>query len=190
MIQILPVYVPGYLVPFLIKEMDGVSSIQNNEHFTNIKIEKNSILGMFLRRNIRPSYKIKNYQMVIYSKKIGPQQAFSIDLLEYQNLVEFRVDLTFKELENFYKFLSHVFTISFYTYVKGYLKARKASGKSYGILMEAIRAIIDEYDLLEYSFSESQLKELYYSYSRNGCCQALHKNIPYPKNFLDTPDIT
>lgn len=184
MIQILPVYVPGYLVPFLIKEMDGVSVMQNTEQFTNIKIEKNSIIGMFLRRNIKPSYKIKNYQMVIYSKKIGPQNAFSIDLLEYQNSVEFRVDLTFEELDKFYKFLSHLFTISFFTFVKGYQKARKDDGKSYGILMEAIRAIIDEYDLLEYSFSESQLKELYYSQDRNGCCSGLHKNLPFPKNFL------
>lgn len=184
MIQILPVYVPGYLVPFISKEMDGVKILESDEHYINISIEKNSILGMFLRRRIRPDYKIKNYQMVIYTKKIGPHQAFSIDLLEFQNSVQYKIDLSFAELEDFYKFLSYTFAMSFYFYVKGYFKTYEKKGSKYGLLMEAIRSHMDEYDLLEYGFSDMQLKQLYYSYRKNGSFSVLHKNLPLSKTFL------
>ena len=184
MIQILPVFVPGYLIPFISQEMEGVKVLQENENFINIKIEKNSVLGMFLRRRIRPDYKIKNYQMVIFTRKIGPHQAFSIDLLEFQNSVEYKVDLSFAELEDLYKFLSYAFCVSFYFFVKGYIKAQKAKPTNYGVLMSAIRCVIEDYDLLEYGYSEMQLKELYYSYKKNGSCAALHKNLPLHKNFL------
>lgn len=184
MIQILPIFVPGYLIPFISKEMDGIKIMQETEHFINIKIEKNSVLGMFLRRRVRPDYKVKDYQMVIYTKKIGPHNAFSIDLLEFQNSVQYKVDLSFAELEDLYKFLSYSFSISFYFFVKGYLEVCKKQNRQYGTLMEAIRCVIDEYDLLEYGYSEMQMKELYYSYKKNGSCSVLRKNLPLPKTFL------
>lgn len=169
MIQILPVYVPGFLVPFITKEMDGINVEEENSVYTNISIEPNSILGMFLRRRIRPDYKIKDYRMVIYSQKIGSQTAFSIDLLEFQNKAQFKVDLSFDELEELYKFLKYTFTMSFYFFVKGFLKRNTDSNcdKQTGV-RAGIRHYIDEYDLLEFGYSENQLRRLYYAYKKSG----------------------
>lgn len=190
MIQILPVTVPGYLVPFIIKEMDGVSVVQSAGDYTNISVEPHSILGMFLRRRIKPEYKTKKYQLLIYSKKVGSQKAYSIDIREFQIKAEFEVDLSFEELEEFYKFLSHGFMIFFYSYVKGFVRATKQRNlaenenkKSVGV-REAIRLLIDEYDMLEYGFSENQLRKLYYENLHRGCLANLHKNIQMNKNIL------
>lgn len=169
MIQIQPVYVPGFLVPFIITELDGVSIEENNGVYTNISIEPNSVLGMFLRRRIRPDYKIKDYRMIIFCQKIGLQNAFSIDLMEYQNKAQFKVDLTFAELEELYKFLKYTFTLSFYFYVKGFLKRNKIceEEKQAGV-RAGIRHFIEEYDLLEYGYSENQMRRLYYNYKNKG----------------------
>lgn len=169
MIQIEPVYVPGFLVPFIVSELDGISEVEENGIYTNISIEPNSILGMFLRRRIKPDYKIKDYRMIIYSQKIGSQNAFSIDLMEFQNKAQFKVDLSFAELEELYKFLKYTFTLSFYFYVKGYLKRNciPETEKQQGV-RNGIRHFIDEYGLLEYGYSENQMRRLYYSYKRSG----------------------
>lgn len=169
MIQILPVYVPGFLVPFMIHELDGVSVEDENGIYTNISIEPNSILGMFLRRRIKPDYKIKYYRMIIYCQKVSTQNAFSIDLMEYQNKAQFKVDLSFAELEELYKFLKYTFTLSFYFYVKGFLKRNNFTEeeKQAGV-RKGTRYFIEEYDLLEYGYSVEQMRALYYDYKKKG----------------------
>lgn len=177
MIQILPVYVPGYLVPFMINELDGVSVVEENEIYTNIAIESNSVLGMFLRRRIKPDYKIKNYQMIIYCKKISEQTAFTIDLMEFQNKAQFKVDLSFAELEEVYKFLKYTFTLSFYFFVKGFLKRNRITEteKQAGV-RAGIRHFIEDYDLLEYGYSENQMRRLFYNYKNTGVLIQFQKN--------------
>ena len=190
MIQILPVTVPGYLVPFIIKEMDGISVAEASGDYTNISVEPNSILGMFLRRRIRPEYKTKNYQILIYSKKLGSTRAYSVDLKEYQMKAEFSVDLTFEELEEFYKFLSHGFMLHFQSFVRGFVAAQKLKNsrsqgrKKHQGVRSAIRLMLDEYDMLEYGFSENQMRHLYYLNLRYGVFANLHKSVPFNKKII------
>lgn len=190
MIQILPVSVPGYLVPFIIKEMDGISVIEASGDYTNIKVEPNSVLGMFLRRRIKPEYKTKDYQILIYSKKIGVKRAYSVNILEHQLKGEFQIDLTFEELEEFYKFLSHGFMLFFQSYVKGFVhsykirNARSDTKKKHQGVRTAIRSLLDEYDMLEYGFSENQMRMLYYNNLKKGCFANLHKSIQLNKKIL------
>lgn len=190
MIQILPVTVPGYLVPFIIKEMDGISIAEASGDYTNISVEPNSILGMFLRRRIKPEYKTKNYQILIYSKKMGGTRAYSVDLKEFQIKAEFSVDLTFEELEEFYKFLSHGFMLHFLSFVRGYVAAQKIKNirskvrrKHQGV-RTAIRYMLDEYDMWEYGFSEKQMNRLYYLSLQKGCLANLHKSVPFNKKII------
>lgn len=191
MIQILPVTVPGYLVPFIIKEMDGISVAEASGDYTNISVEPNSILGMFLRRRIKPEYKTKNYQILIYSKKMGGTRAYSVDLKELQIKAEFSVDLSFEELEEFYKFLSHGFMLHFQSFVRGFVAAqrlkneRSAGRKKHQGVRSAIRLMLDEYDMLEYGFSENQMRHLYYLNLKRGCFANLHKSVPFNKKIID-----
>jgi hypothetical protein len=191
MIQILPVTVPGYLVPFIVKEMDGISVAETSGDYTNISVEPNSILGMFLRRRIKPEYKTKNYQILIYSKKMGGTRAYCVDLKELQMKAEFSVDLTFEELEEFYKFLSHGFMLHFQSFVRGFVVAQKIKNtrskcrrKHQGV-RSAIRFMLDEYDMLEYGFSENQMRRLYYLNLKQGCFANLHKSIQFNKKIIE-----
>lgn len=191
MIQILPVTVPGYLVPFIIKEMDGISVAETSGDYTNISVEPNSILGMFLRRRIKPEYKTKNYQILIYSKKMGGTRAYCVDLKELQMKAEFSVDLTFEELEEFYKFLSHGFMLHFQSFVRGFVaaqrlkNARSEGRKKHQGVRTAIRVMLDEYDMLEYGFSENQMRNLYYLNLRYGVFANLHKSVPFNKKIIE-----
>ena len=191
MIQILPVTVPGYLVPFIIKEMDGISVEQALGNYTNISVEPNSILGMFLRRRIKPEYKTKNYQILIYSKKMGSTRAYSVDLKEFQIKAEFSVDLSFEQLEEFYKFLSHGFMLHFQSFVRGFVAAQRLKNerskirkKNQGV-RSAIRIMLDEYDMLEYGFSENQMRHLYYLNLKRGSLSNLHKSVPFNNKIID-----
>jgi hypothetical protein len=189
MIQILPVYVPGFLVPFIKKELDGITILEENGEFTNILIEPNSILGIFLRRRIKPDYKVKHYRMAIYTKKISGTHAFSIDILEHQLNGMFKIDLSFSELEELYKFLRYSFMMSFYFYIKGYISKNQLiikNNKSTSLgIRESIRQFIDEYDLLEYGFSENQMRRLFYNYRKKGSLVLLQQNIQLNfNNFL------
>lgn len=164
MIQLYPIEVPGYLIPFIIKEMGGISVLHQSEEFTRIIVEPKSILGMFLRRRIRPDYKVKHYCLTIYSKKIGTKRAFSTDIMEFQVDAEFRIDLSFEELEAFYKFLDSAFRCSFYFFVKGYC-AGSISKRS---IKEGIWNFIEQYNLLEYGYNENQLRERFFKYRKQG----------------------
>ena len=61
--------------------------------------------------------------------------------------------------------------------------AENENKKSVGV-REAIRLLIDEYDMLEYGFSENQLRKLYYENLHRGCLANFHKNIQMNKNIL------
>jgi hypothetical protein len=114
MFKIKPVEVPGYLIPFIINECKGVEILKADGNLYEISIEPRSVMGMFLSRTIRPSYKVKAFILAIYYKKIGENTAFSAEVMEYQNNAEFKVDLSFEDISNFYKFLESIFFTSIY----------------------------------------------------------------------------
>ena len=61
MFKIKPVEVPGYLIPFIINECKGVEILKADGNLYEISIEPRSVMGMFLSRTIRPSYKVKAF---------------------------------------------------------------------------------------------------------------------------------
>ncbi|EKB61431.1 hypothetical protein [Bergeyella zoohelcum] len=164
MIQLYPIEVPGYLIPFITNEMGGGKVLHQSEEFAQIKVDPKSILGMFLRRRIRPDYKIKHYYLTVYSKNIGSQKTSSLEVMEFQTDAQFRIDLSFEELEAFYKFLDSAFRCSFYFFVKGYCFGSESSKK----IKEAIWCFIEQYNLLEYGYNENQLRERFFRYRKNG----------------------
>lgn len=172
MMQLCPIGVPGYLIPFIKNEMNGITIVKDTTDFTSIRVEPKSVLGMFLTRRIRPSYKVKFYNLTIYSTKIGKKRAFSSEILEIQSSAEFRVDLSFEDLDAFYKFIDCSFRMSFYFYVKGYCIGSHSDKK----IREAIRKFCDEYDLLEYGYSENQMRRAFYQYRNKGGIYKIHKH--------------
>lgn len=180
MIYLFPIEVPGYIIPFLLKECDGISVEFQEGSFTTISIEPQSVLGMFLRRNILPSYRIKNYSLTIFTKKLGEKISFSSEVLEYQNAAQYKVDLNFAELEEFYKFINSYFRVSFYFFVKGFSKGSTSTQK----IKDAINHYIDEYDLLEFGYNEKQLRRLLNSYDNKGGVNCLQRNSELPRLFL------
>ena len=68
MFKIKPVEVPGYLIPFIINECKGVEILKADGNLYEISIEPRSVMGMFLSRTIRPSYKVKAFILAIYYK--------------------------------------------------------------------------------------------------------------------------
>lgn len=182
MIYLLPIEVPGYIIPFILKEFDGVSIIYQDGNITTISIEPRSIMGMFLRRNILPSYRIKNYSLTIYTKKLGEKVSFSSEVLEYQNSAQYKVDLTFSELEEFYKFINSCFRISFYFFVKGFAKGSASDQK----IKDAINHYIEDYDLLEYGYNEKQLRGILTSYNKKGGGNTFQRNNELPPLFFGT----
>ena len=181
MIHILPIEVPGYIVPFLIKDCDGVSVENESGNFTTISIEPNSCFGMFLRRNILPDYKIKNYSITIFTKKKGEKVAYSAEVLEYKNAAEYRVDLNFHQLEDFYKFLNSYFRVAFYFYVKGYCGACSSDFRRH----LAIKKYVEEYKLMEYGYDFRRLKKIMDRYSEKGGLHILQRNNELPQLFFD-----
>lgn len=182
MIHILPVEVPGYIIPFLIKDCDGILVESEMGNYYNISIEPQSVLGMFLRRNILPDYKIKNYSITIFTKKKGEKIAYSAEVLEYKNAAEYRVDLNFNQLEDFYKFLNSYFRISFYFYVKGFSKGSTSSDK----IKKAIDQYVEDYHLLEYGYNESRLRKILDRYNCKGGLHILQRNNELPQLFFDS----
>ncbi len=164
MFKIKPVEVPGYLIPFIINECKGVEILKADGNVYEISIEPRSVMGMFLSRTIRPSYKVKAFILAIYYKKIGENTAFSAEVMEYQNNAEFKVDLSFEDISNFYKFLESIFFTSIFFYIQGYC----AASTEFKRLHNAITNILERYDLLEYGYSESQLRVLYHRYTETG----------------------
>lgn len=175
-----PVAVPGYLIPFIKKEMSGVTVLDEKGEFTQIEVNPNSILGMFLTRRIRPSYKVKHYTLTIYSTRMSGKVAFSSEILEFQNSAQFRVDLTFEELDSFYKFLDCNFRMSFYFFVKGYCLGSNSQKK----IKEAINLFCEHYDLLEYGYSEKQLRNRYNKMQKKGGIYKLQNNERISDLFL------
>jgi len=169
--QLYPIQVPGYLIPFISNEMDGIKVVLKKEEYTTIKINPKSTLGMFLTKRLRPNYKVKFYQLSLYSIKTGDKRAFSAELLEIHNSSEFRADLSFEELESFYKFLEANFRMSFYFFVKGYCLSNSNSKIS-----NAISSFCDAYELLEYGYSEKMLRNLYNKLQHKGAAYKLHNN--------------
>lgn len=172
MIQLFPIEVPAYLIPFIIKEMGGVSVLKQTDEFTRITIDPSSIMGMFLRKRILPEKKIKHYCLTVYSKRIGNYKAFSAEMMEFQSSAEFKVDLSFTELESFYKFLDSTFRMSFYFFVKGFCYGATCKAK----IKEAITLFCEKYDLLEYGFNENQLRRIYLQYQKKGGAYKFKKN--------------
>lgn len=172
MIRICPIGVPGYLIPFIKKEMNGVTVMKDEGDFTEIEVDPKSILGMFLTRKIRPDYKVKFYALTLYSTKVGYKRAFSSELLEFQNSAQFRLDLSFEELDSFYKFLDCNFRSSFYFFVKGY----SLGSNSHQKIKEAIEKFCDHYELLEYGYSEKQLRNMFNRFQKKGGIYKLHKH--------------
>lgn len=179
MIYLLPIEVPGYIIPFMLKECDGVCVEFQEGNITTISIEPRSVFGMFLRRNVLPSYKIKNYSLTIFTKKLGEKVSFSSEVLEYQNAAQYKVDLNFAQLEEFYKFINSYFRISFYFFVKGFAKGSTSDQK----IKDAINHYIDEYDLLEFGYNEKQLRAILTSYNKKGGVNALQRNNELPPLF-------
>lgn len=164
MIYLRPIGVPGYIIPFIKKEMGGVTVLEDKGEFTQVKVCPKSVLGMFLTRKIRPSYKVKYYVLTLFCSKLGGRTAFSSELLELQNSGYFRVDLSFEELDAFYKFLDCNFRMSFYFFVKGYSLGSISSQK----IKDAIYKFCDAYDLWEFGYSEKQLRNVYNKYQKKG----------------------
>jgi hypothetical protein len=71
--------------------------------------------------------------------------------------------------------------MSFYFFVRGYINRNKefiGNKKLKGIgIREGIRQFIDEYELLEYGYSENQLRRLFYSYKTKGVLILFQHNI-------------
>ncbi|GEM_PF-3497639 len=163
--NIAPVEVPGYIIPYIIRECAGVHLEQQGDFFADIRIEPNSVFGMFLTRTIRPDYKVKFYQIRIFTRKVGLQRAFSSDILEYKNNAEFQIDLSFTDLDNFYRFLDSIFNASFYFFLQGFCDGNTQDREK---IKNGINKFIDRYDLLEYGFNENQLRIMYYRYRTAG----------------------
>lgn len=179
--KLYPVDVPGYLIPYIRREMNGVTEIDGDDSFTRIKIEPRSIFGMFLSTRIeQKEYKKKSFEMLIYSKKIGQNSAYSIEIEEYLNTSEFKLDLSFSELESFYKFLDFSFRCSMFFYIMGFCAGSDSRQK----LKDAISDICDKYNLLEYGFSEKQLRRLFQIYKDRGGISALQNNYSLSKIFF------
>jgi hypothetical protein len=181
MFNIKPVEVPGYLIPFIIHECKGVDILKADGNLYEISIEPRSVMGMFLSRTIRPSYKVKSFILAIYYKKIGENTAYSAEVMEYQNNAEFKVDLSFDDISNFYRFLENIFFTSIFFFIQGYC----AASTDFKRLSKAINIILEKYDLLEYGYSESQLKVLYHRYNETGGINNIKNNKSFSvKKFL------
>lgn len=170
--KVSPIEVPGYIIPYITKECAGIFTEGAGENFTEIRIEPTSVFGMFLTRTLRPDYKVKFYQLTIYSRKIGNKTAFSTDILEFKNNAEFQIDLSFEDLENFYRFLDTLFNTSFYFFMSGFCYGCDDKKK----IKNGINTFIDKYDLLEYGFNENQMRILYWRYRNNGSVSAFRNN--------------
>lgn len=162
--KIAPIEVPGYIIPYLTKECAGIYTENSGENFTDIRIEPTSVFGMFLTRALRPNYRVKFYQLTIYSRRIGRKTAFSTDILEFKNNAEFQIDLSFDDLANFYRFLDTLFNTSFYFFMSGFIYGSESNQK----IKDGINVFIDRYDLLEYGFNENQMRMMYYRYRNSG----------------------
>lgn len=167
-----PISIPGYLIPFIKKEMEGVTVLEEKGELVKIEVEPKSVLGMFLTRKIRPHYKVKHYVLNIYSAKVDARRISSSEVLEFQNSAQFRVDLSFEQLDSFYKFLEGYFRSSFYFFVKGYCLGNDSKQK----IKDAINKFCEQYDLLEYGYSEKQLRNAYNKYQKKGGIYKLHNH--------------
>lgn len=169
MINLYPIEVPGYVITFLRNELQGVSELSGSEVFSIMTIEPNSVFGMFLRRRIAKDYKVKEYRLAVYTKKIGCQNSFSAEILEYQRTGVFNVDLTFNELDDFFKFIDYLFRQNLYFFVE--------AAKNFVSINDAIRTFIDKYDLLEYGYSLNQLRKVYNDFRKNGAITNMQKSV-------------
>ena len=170
--KIAPIEVPGYIIPYITQECAGITIAKEGNQYIDIQIEPCSVFGMFLTRTVRPDYKIKFYQMTIYSKSFGNKKAFSTEILEFKNQAEFQIDLSFEELQNFYSFLDTIFKASMYFFISGFCFGCEKKIK----IKSAVHHFCDKYDLLEYGFNENQMRQLYYDYGKKGSVRSLVNN--------------
>ncbi len=177
MINIYPIQVPGYVISFVQKEIQGVHHLEGNDDYSVISIEPNSIFGMFFSRLLKNSCKVKEYRLLFYTKN---KTKASTNVLEYHKTGSFNADLSFDQIDYFFKFIDSLFRQNFFFFVKGFCLGKENAHSSQ---QEAINIFIDKYDLLEYGYSYNQLRRLYYSFLKEGSATKMKHNYKR-SNFI------
>lgn len=180
---IAPVEVPAYIIPYLIRECPGINLLRDGGFIKEIRIEKQSLFGMFLQRSLKlkPDYHTRFFQITLYTQKFGGQKICQADILEFKNNAEFSSDLGFEELEMFYRFLDNIFHQSFHFFMSGYCLQSCSRQR----IKDGIRHFMDAYDLEEYGYNELQLRVRYLRYRREGSAGSFtsNKSFKFAKFF-------
>lgn len=172
MIRLRPIEIPEYLIPFILKECDGISLLKDGGEYKQILIEPKSVLGHFLYSRLKEPKSVKEFCLTIYSNTQGKKRVVSSEVINFYNTAEFSIDLSFEDLEQFYKFLDSYFRTHFCFFVRGYCKGSSTKSK----IKKAISEFCDMYDLLEWGYSENQMRILYYRYTNNGVLSLFQDN--------------
>ncbi|MHA7822485.1 hypothetical protein ACVVIH_06955 [Chryseobacterium arthrosphaerae] len=172
MIRLKPIEVPGYLIPFILKECDGICILKDGGYYKQILIEPKSVIGHFISNRIQENKSVKEYCLTIYCKKIDDKIKVGSEILNFYNSSEFSIDMSFEDLDYFYKFLDSYFRTYFCFFVKGYCRGNIYKNK----IKKAINEFCKMYDLLEYGYSENQMRILYYRYTNNGVLSLFQNN--------------
>lgn len=172
MIRLRPIELPGYLIPFILRECDGISLLKDGGEYKQILIEPKSVLGQFLYARLKDNKEIREFCLTIYATTEGKKKVFSTEILNFYNSAEFSIDLSFEDLECFYKFIDSYFRTYFCFFVKGYCRGNIYKSK----IKKAINEFCEMYDLYEYGYSQNQMRILYYRYTNNGVLSLFQNN--------------
>lgn len=172
MIRLRPIEIPGYLIPFILRECDGVSMLKDGGEYKQILIEPKSVLGQFLNSKLKEKKEIREFCLTIYTNAEGKKKVFSSEIINFYNSSEFSLDLSFEDLEALYKFIDSYFRTYFCFFVKGFCRGNVFKGK----IKKAINEFCEMYDLYEYGYSENQMRILYYRYTNNGVMSLFQDN--------------
>lgn len=161
-----PAYIRPHLVPFLFNEFEGVERLSEDKRVKVVEITNRSSLGKWLIKALKNENadKISSYHIFLSLdvrpgriQKLGNFYTKSKNKTQLLHLSESDNDLLNELLED-------IFRITLYYFVVAYRLDRENEIT----IIQAIREYMEMYELYEYGFDETGVRQLYYRTIKSG----------------------
>lgn len=163
--SIVPVEIRPHLIPFFFQEFDGEKASYRGKEVTAVKISTKSSLGRMMRLfmvKIAKPVKTDYYNLYLSVADTPSGKEYEGTFYRYESGSKSFLEMPKDVSREINGLLEDIFRIAFLYFVSGYMYEGKSN------ITKGIDAWIEKYDLLEFGFSNSSLRQLYYRERNKG----------------------
>jgi hypothetical protein len=177
--QTVPVTIRPHLVPFFFKASEGKEAAYANKKVKAVLFSSTaSTVGIIMRLLMIKADKplaVKDFNLFITVSDFGDQKKYTGEFYRHVNGKNHFLYLPAEANNVINNLLEDIFRMAFYSYVSGAIEHNEEA-----MVVRAIDAFIDKYDLLEFGFSNDTLRRLYYREKKNNKIVARFQSGKHP----------